>query len=70
MGFLASVGPPGPVSLAGPACWPLGRCQASLAGRLGWFSETKMAYFTILISEFMYKTLFYMHFQFTVILGV
>jgi hypothetical protein len=29
-----------------------------------------MAYFTILISESLYKTLFYMHFQFKVILGV
>jgi hypothetical protein len=41
-----------------------GRCLARLAGRLGWFSGAKMAYFTILNSEFQYKTLFYMHFQF------
>jgi hypothetical protein len=34
------------------------------------FQERKMACFTILNSEFLYKTLFYMHFQFTVILGV
>jgi hypothetical protein len=29
-----------------------------------------MAYFTILNSEFLYKTLFYMHFQFKVILVI
>jgi hypothetical protein len=47
-----------------------GRCQARLAGRLGCFSEAKMACFTILNSEFLYKTMFYMLFQFKVILGV
>jgi hypothetical protein len=34
MGILASDGPFGPVSQAGPACWPPGRCLARLAGRL------------------------------------
>jgi hypothetical protein len=47
-----------------------GRCLTRLAGRLGWFSGAKMAYFIILNSEFLYKTMFYMHFQFKVILGV
>jgi hypothetical protein len=47
-----------------------GRCLARLAGRLGYFQRPNIACFTILNSEFLYKTMFYMHFQFKVILGV
>jgi hypothetical protein len=56
--FWAPGRPPGPASQAGPACWPLGRCQARLAGCLGCFPGPRMVYFTILKSEFQYKTLF------------
>jgi hypothetical protein len=70
MGVLASDGPPGPASQAGPACRPPGRCLVRLAGRLGYFQEPNMACFIILILKFQYKAMFYMSFQFKLILVV
>jgi hypothetical protein len=60
MGVYGLYGSPGPANLAGPTCWPPGRCMARLAGRLGCSHGPRVAYFIIFNSEFKYKTIFYM----------